>query len=288
VIVFLLLTAAAVAGAAAQSPETHTVREGETLYRVAQNYDVSVEELRRVNSLEGNTIRAGQELVIPGTTGQESTTEQTASDGDHVVEAGETLFSIAARYDISVDTLMAANPDINPSEPLDAGRGLVLPRQFQTMEYTVQSGNTLGSIARKYEVSVNAIRRANDIQGDKIQVGQVLTIPSRAVPEPDPPGALGTVDTTGIVQTYPERFEGRLTASGEPYDPEAFTASHPSLPFGSVLLLTHSESRRSTFVRVNDRGPVEPDVLIDISAAAARILEISDRSNVAIQVRRVR
>lgn len=293
-ILLMLLIAVAAPGAAAQAPETHTVQEGETLYRIAQDHGISVDELRRANGLQGSTIRAGQELVIPGTGEPAAAEDQAPADddpvrgGDHVVESGETLFSIAARYDIPVDSLIAANPGLELTEPLDEGRGLVLPRQFQTMEYTVRSGNTLGSIARKYGVSINAIRRANDIQGDRIQVGEVLTIPSRVVPDPGPRGSLGTVDTTGTVHVYADTYEGRLTASGEPYDPQAFTASHPSLPFGSILLLTHPETDRSAFVRINDRGPVEPGVLIDISSAAAGILEVSNPSEVPVQVRRVR
>lgn len=304
----------------AQQAQTHTVKAGETLYRVSQMYDISVDSLRKLNGLTGNSIQVGQKLRVaaqpapepPPTDTTAAPKEDTSEpepepeapaaaeekqprqrslasslNGGHVVQPGETLYSIAARYDITADSLLVLNRTIDPGKPLAPGQELALPVKFQTSTYTVRSGNTLGRIAKKYGVSLTAIRQANNLQSNQIRVGQQLTIPSRAVPEPAPKGALGKVDTSGAVHIYAKQYAGRLTASGEPYAPEAFTASHPSLPFGSVLLLENSATGQSSFVRVNDRGPIEPGVLIDISAAAARALGLTPSADQPVDVRRV-
>ncbi|MEO5657226.1 MAG: septal ring lytic transglycosylase RlpA family protein [Nitrospiria bacterium] len=68
---------------------------------------------------------------------------------------------------------------------------------------------------------------------------------------------------------YGEPFHGRLTASGERYDMHALTAAHPSLPFGTRLLVTSAKTGRSTTVTVTDRGPFVPGRQLDLSLAAA-------------------
>lgn len=65
-------------------------------------------------------------------------------------------------------------------------------------------------------------------------------------------------------------------ASGMTYDPEAFVGSHPTLPFGSVVLLSNPSTDAHTFVRIADRGPLDDSLLMDVSAAVAEALEISD------------
>ena len=77
---------------------------------------------------------------------------------------------------------------------------------------------------------------------------------------------------SGRVAWYGKRFAGRRTASGERFDPNALTMAHRSLPFGTRVKVTHVDSGRSVEVRVNDRGPTQPDRIGDLSLAAARSL----------------
>jgi rare lipoprotein A len=67
-------------------------------------------------------------------------------------------------------------------------------------------------------------------------------------------------------------FQGQATASGEPYNMNSMTCAHRSLPLGSTVLVTNLRNHRSVLVRVNDRGPVPENRVIDLSYAAARIL----------------
>ena len=73
---------------------------------------------------------------------------------------------------------------------------------------------------------------------------------------------------------YSMWFAGKPTASGEPYDPNGFTAAHPYLPFGTYLLVSYNG--RSVIVRVNDRMPYESDHDLDLSWAAAQAIGLTD------------
>jgi len=78
----------------------------------------------------------------------------------------------------------------------------------------------------------------------------------------------------GKASFYAMKFKGRKTASGEVYDPDKFTAAHPSLPFGTKVLVTNLYNSASVVVRINDRGPHVKSRIIDLSYAAAQELGI--------------
>ncbi|HEY4590699.1 MAG TPA: septal ring lytic transglycosylase RlpA family protein [Thermoanaerobaculia bacterium] len=84
------------------------------------------------------------------------------------------------------------------------------------------------------------------------------------------PPTLGVPLERGIASWYGPKFNGRMTASGERYDMNAFTAAHPSLPFGSRIGVRNTRTGREVIVRVNDRGPFSKNRIIDLSYAAAR------------------
>jgi rare lipoprotein A len=76
----------------------------------------------------------------------------------------------------------------------------------------------------------------------------------------------------GTASWYGEYFEGRPTASGEAYNMYDLTAAHPTLPLGTLVRVTNLHNHRSVVVRINDRGPVVPGRIIDLSFNAARVL----------------
>jgi len=80
--------------------------------------------------------------------------------------------------------------------------------------------------------------------------------------------------------------EGKSTASGERFDPSELTAAHPSLPFGTKLRVTNTETGKSVTVRVNDRGPYVPGRVVDVSYSAAQALGMvrSGTANVKLDV----
>ena len=79
-------------------------------------------------------------------------------------------------------------------------------------------------------------------------------------------------ETEGLASWYGERFHGRTTASGAPFDMYAFTAAHKTLPFGTKVRVVHGETKKSVVVTITDRGPFAEGRVIDLSYAAAKDL----------------
>lgn len=77
----------------------------------------------------------------------------------------------------------------------------------------------------------------------------------------------------GTASWYGEDFDGKPTASGEPFNMYDFTAAHPTLPLGTFVKVTNLHNRRSVVVRINDRGPIVPGRIIDVSYGAAKFLK---------------
>lgn len=224
---------------------------------------------------------------------EQTPTEQTSSDrvdastppplGTHPIRAGETLIDLALRLGTTADTLYALND--STTAPLDDGHVVRLPPRFGPPTHVVQPGETPYGVAGEYGVSVRALLAANDLDDESLTPGQRLRIPGRDAPDLPPVGRLATPASAGPVVVYPPTFAGRLTASGTAYDPDDFVGSHPSLPYGSLVLLTHPDTGRHTFVRIVDRGPFDGDAIMDVSAAAARRLGVEDGSNHPVELR---
>jgi rare lipoprotein A len=79
---------------------------------------------------------------------------------------------------------------------------------------------------------------------------------------------------SGEASYYSDKLAGRSTASGEPYDPRAFTAAHRSLPFGTVVRVVRSNPPGAVYVKINDRGPFARGRVLDLSRAAAESLSM--------------
>ena len=84
----------------------------------------------------------------------------------------------------------------------------------------------------------------------------------------------GSFRQEGIASWYGKEFEGRPTASGEIFNPNLYTAAHPTLPFGTILTVTNKNNMRQVTVRINDRGPFVAARIIDLSRAAAESLDM--------------
>ncbi|WP_103029498.1 LysM peptidoglycan-binding domain-containing protein [Salinibacter altiplanensis] len=300
----------------AQSPadSVYTVQSGDTLYSIARRAGVSVEALRRWNDLEDTALRVGQALRVrpprpvgsteapPDTTN--APLDSAAADppppdppppdtaaaeppvyGRHTAGEGDSFVTLALRLGTTADTLYALND--STTAPLAPGEPLRLPRRFAPPSHVVQPEETLYGIAGTYGVSTRALRMANALDTTALEPGQRLRLPGRQAPEVPPPGDWAAPDSTGAVAVYPDPFAGRLTASGTPYVPDALVVSHPSLPYGSVVVLSRPEADRHTFARVVDRGPIEAGTLLDVSAAVADRLGIDADATPTVELRTV-
>lgn len=89
---------------------------------------------------------------------------------------------------------------------------------------------------------------------------------------------------TGIASWYGAELAGAATASGEPFDPDALTAAHPELPFGTAVTIVNLDNGRTVEVVINDRGPFTEDRVIDVSQAAARALGFKDGGTAEVRL----
>jgi len=95
--------------------------------------------------------------------------------------------------------------------------------------------------------------------------------PAAAQPSENNPKIVETKQT-GLAAFYHVVFQGKRTANGESFDHDGLTAAHKTLPFGTLVRIINLKNMKSVIVRVNDRGPMQPDRVIDVTRRAAGIL----------------
>ncbi len=156
----------------------YTVKPGDTLYRIAVNHNITVEQLTSLNELNSTMIYPGDILELPGG-GQATDSLQ-----KHTVEPGDTLYLISKAYGTTVDTIMSLNnlsdTMIYPGEVLviqgDGQASTGGTNQKPTEKYTVQPGDTLYLISKAYGTTVDTIMSLNNLSDTMIYPGEVLVI----------------------------------------------------------------------------------------------------------------
>jgi len=117
------------------------------------------------------------------------------------------------------------------------------------------------------------------------EIPPIAKIPSPPETEQAPPAtSQPTMMETGVASWYGPKFHGKLTASGEVFNQEKFTAAHQTLPWGSRVKVTNLANGKSVDVRINDRGPFGKGRIIDVSRAAARALGMVGQGITTVRV----
>lgn len=88
----------------------------------------------------------------------------------------------------------------------------------------------------------------------------------------------------GLATFYADKYEGRPTASGETFNQNKYTAAHKTYPFGTIVLVKNLNNGRAVKVRINDRGPLKGNRIIDLSRTAARELDMIQAGVVPIRL----
>ncbi len=149
----------------------YSVKSGDTLWLLANRYGTSVAEIKQVNNLSRDSLSVGQYLRIPV-----KTTDQGIR---YHVQAGDTLYLISQRHNVSVSNIKSASRI--SSDWLSIGQRLVVP--FERM-HIVERGESLYRLAGMYGVSVDDIKRANGLNTEELWIGQILAIPGSTVKAP--------------------------------------------------------------------------------------------------------
>lgn len=149
----------------------YTVKSGDSLWSISRKLGITVDELKSANNLSSNLLSVGQNLIIPGKEAQ-------ATGDEYVVKKGDTLYSIARKYNTSVDNLKSINNITTDS--LAIGQIIKLPSTSSTASdtYIVKKGDSLYSIARTYNTSVDKLKKINNLTSNALAIGQVLKLPS--------------------------------------------------------------------------------------------------------------
>lgn len=157
------------------SDNVYVVKNGDSLYSIANKFGVSVESLKSINGITGNLINVGQRLVIPSDAG--------VNPGDYVVytvKRNDSLWNIANSYGVSVNDIVDYNN--LGTTVLQIGQQLLIPNLDNSFSdsgviYVVKNGDSLWSIGKKYNVSVNDLKSANNLNSNMLSIGQQLIIP---------------------------------------------------------------------------------------------------------------
>ncbi|HOV14315.1 MAG TPA: septal ring lytic transglycosylase RlpA family protein, partial [Spirochaetota bacterium] len=91
-------------------------------------------------------------------------------------------------------------------------------------------------------------------------------------------------EQTGVASWYGPNFHGKMTANGEIFNTNDYTAAHKTLPFGSIVKVISLENQQETIVRINDRGPFKKDRIIDLSKAAADKLGVLKHGTMNVKI----
>ncbi len=156
----------------------YVVKSGDTLFSIANKFNVTVQAIKNINNLSSNILNVGQELVIP----KEETPPTSGEFINYTVKAGDSLYKIANAYNTTVNAIMNVNN--LTSNALQIGQVLKIPTtttQEETKDYinyTVKSGDSLYKIANTYNTTVDEIKKLNNLTSNNLQINQVLKIPT--------------------------------------------------------------------------------------------------------------
>ena len=154
----------------------YVVKKGDTLYSISKRFNISIDELIRLNNLANNNLRIGQVLLIR---------EDYPAASNYIVKKGDTLYSIARSNNTTVSALKEANQ--LTSDQLKVGQELIIPDEVipdneidfgeEYDIYQVVKGDSLWSISKKYGITFQELIDINNLSDLTLQIGQQLLVP---------------------------------------------------------------------------------------------------------------
>ena len=152
----------------------YIVKKGDTLWDIARKYNMSVNELKEINNLSTNLLKIGQSLIIKPTENEKVENTEPQSINTYTVVKGDNLYSIANKYDTSVEELKSINN--LSTNIIQIGQVLKIPSKYK--EYVIKKGDTLWTIAKNNNTNVSTLTKINNLKTTTLQIGQKLLIPN--------------------------------------------------------------------------------------------------------------
>ena len=159
----------------------YIIKPGDTLWRIANNCNVTVDDIVKLNNLESTIIYPGQIIKLSESCAKRQDNydnNQTEFEEYYTVRKGDTLYSIAKLFGTTVQKLIEDNN--LSTDLLSIGQQLKVPSN-NYIEYKVQKGDTLYSISRRYNVPINIIKEINGLESLLLQINQILLLPKENV-----------------------------------------------------------------------------------------------------------
>ena len=164
-----------VPGSSSSASGTYTVKSGDSLWKIANEYGLTVAELKSLNGLTSDNLSIGQVLKVSNSSGSSN-----SSGNTYTVKSGDSLWKIANQYGITVNELKSLN-DLT-SDILSIGQVLQIPSSSSSNNsgstYTVKAGDSLWNIANKYGITVDELKNLNNLTSNTLSIGQILKVPS--------------------------------------------------------------------------------------------------------------
>lgn len=297
----------------------HVVEEGETLYSLSRRYSTTTDALLTINPTLKDGLKAGQRIFIDIVAQNKNSLSKSDDNKTHTVQKGETLYSIAREYNINIKDLKDWN-DL-PDNNLSVGQVLVLKKtdtssgtkessndnkniKHSGKTHTVSASETLYSISRTYDISVEDLKSWNNLSSSEISIGQVLvlknpdstqqnevlastkketesnstvnnTSPNKADQKPEI--NRNATASNASVEMNPSKPAKKKVESGiaevieGTAETKKYLALHRTAPIGTIMQVKNEMNNQSVFVRVVGKVPDTGDnngILIKISKKA--------------------
>ena len=157
-----------------ENDDIYVVKKGDTLYSISKKLNISINTLKALNKLNTNEIYVGQQLIL-------CNDKNTEEYDVYTVKKGDSLWSISKKYDISVKELIELNNlnnlTLQINQKLKVPKTIIIePEENDTEIYIVEKNDTLWSISRKFNISVNELKELNNLTSNLLSIGQQLKI----------------------------------------------------------------------------------------------------------------
>ncbi|MEK4629141.1 MAG: LysM peptidoglycan-binding domain-containing protein [Solibacillus sp.] len=228
---FTIFTVSTFIFVATSDAATHTIKESEHISTIAEKYDTTVKAIMKLNNMKEPELQAGQVIEIPKVV--KNTSGEASQTITYTIKEGEHISTIAAKYDTTVKAIMKLNNMKKPD--FQAGQVIDIPKVVKkssgqdkpVITYAIKEGEHISAIAHKYDTTVKAIMKLNDMRKPDIEEGQVIEIPKvvKKVPtevkqEPTPtptPDPKPAPEPSKVSPTDPSNVKKTLTVTATAY-----------------------------------------------------------------------